>query len=201
VLTVALLVVALVVAGAALALVLTAKHPSTTSAGAPTPTVTDDGGAAPAPAPAPGSPLPDVDEETMRSDIRDVLLAHHQDLVNGDFRGAWELTTERYRAKKLRDPKVGSFEAWAYGQRFLARYLDPSGIQVAIRQLDRRAGIATLDVTGMGWSGPKCSRFEGVTWAKYEDGNWRYDPGYSISDQRRAEWRSRYSELLGTACL
>ena len=110
------------------------------------------------------------------------------------------LTSERYRAKKVRE--LGSYEAWAEGQVDLGNHLDPSDVGASIRDLDRRNGVATVDVSGMGWSKPgsSCSTWSGVTWARYENGHWRYEPGYSMSPQRRAEWFPRRTALLGWGC-
>ena len=57
-------------------------------------------------------------------------------------------------------------------------------------------------VTGMRWLKPnaRCSQWSGLTWMKYESGDWLYDPGYSTTPERTAEWESRYSELLGGQC-
>jgi hypothetical protein len=54
----------------------------------------------------------------------------------------------------------------------------------------------------MKWNKPgaPCSEWSGITWVKYEEGAWRYDPGYSTSPEREAEWKSRYAELLGGKC-
>jgi hypothetical protein len=150
--------------------------------------------------PATNGVLPDADQDQMASDIQSVLLAHHRAIVNHDFRAAWVLTSQRYRAKKLREP--GGYDAWETAQASLSRYLDPSGLQVDVADTDPHSGVATIRVTGMGWSAPgsSCSSWQGVTWAKYENGHWRYEPGYSISDQRRAQWQPRRDELLGWGC-
>jgi Prokaryotic RING finger family 1 len=216
----AVLVLALAVAGGATALVVSSGN--STDAGASPATVTQvvaqtpvetvppaatttTGEEPPAdttvdePPPSNGA-LPDEDEAQMASDIQSVLLAHHEAIVRQDFRAAWVLTSERYRAKKLREP--GGYGAWETAQASLSRYLDPSGLQVSVTGTDPRSGVATVRVSGMGWSAPRssCSSWEGITWAKYENDHWRYEPGYSISDQRRAEWQPRRDELLGWGC-
>lgn len=144
--------------------------------------------------------LPDESDDQMADDIASVLLSHHEAIVRHDFRSAWVLTSQRYRAKKLREP--GGYGAWETAQSSLSRYLDPSGLHVAVLDTNDQSGVATIRVTGMGWSAPRssCSSWEGVTWAKYEGGHWRYEPGYSISDQRRAMWQPRRDELLGWGC-
>jgi len=146
-----------------------------------------------------GTPAGETDAE-RRTAIRRVLLAHHRAVVNGDFRGAWELTSARYRAKKLREP--GGYPKWARGQKLVQRYLFPGGLQVSIQSYDARSGVATISVSGMRWSAPSssCRTFEGITWAKRDAGGWRYEPGYSISDQRRRMWQPRRTETLGWGC-
>jgi hypothetical protein len=54
----------------------------------------------------------------------------------------------------------------------------------------------------MSWSQPgaRCAEWSGLTWVKYENGEWRYDPGYSTTRQRKRAWASRYGQLLGTSC-
>ena len=63
-------------------------------------------------------------------------------------------------------------------------------------------GVAQVDITGMSWSKPgaSCTEWSGITWVKYEDGAWKYDPGYSTTPQREREWKPRYAELLGGQC-
>jgi len=136
-----------------------------------------------------------------RRQITRILLAHHRALVRGDFRRAWALTSARYRAKKLRE--AGGYPEWASNQRTVQRYISPESLRVTIRSFDARSGVATIRVAGMGWSAPSspCRTFEGITWAKLDGGNWRYEPGYSISDKRRAMWEPRGAELLGAGCV
>jgi hypothetical protein len=151
------------------------------------------------PAPTPTSALPDEPKDQMTDEIRDLLRTWHEDIVNGDPASAWALLTERKRQQSER--KYG-FDKWAGGQATLAPYLDPSGLDVSIRDTDNRTGVVTVDVTGMGWSkaGANCSSWSGVTWVRYEDGEWRYDPGYSTTPQRERAWKDRYDELLGGSC-
>jgi hypothetical protein len=135
----------------------------------------------------------------MTQEITTVLYQHHEDIVNGDFRAAWDLLTTR---KQRQDLVKDGFATWAANQATLSPYLDPSGIHVRIVQLNPQTGEATVDVTGMTWSKPgaRCTQWSGITWMLYQDGEWRYDPGYSTTPQRTAEWESRYPELLGGSC-
>jgi hypothetical protein len=67
---------------------------------------------------------------------------------------------------------------------------------------DPATGVVQVRVTGMGWSAPyrHCRTWSGITWVKYEGGQWKYDPGYSTTRERKREWKSRYAELLGGSC-
>jgi hypothetical protein len=145
--------------------------------------------------------LPDVPQSQMRSDIQDMLLTWHEDIKAGSYQAAWNLLSRR----KQRQDVVGgekTYPKWVVAQAGLARYLDPSGIHVSIEALQRSEGVARVKVTGMGWSDPKsaCSTWSGVTWVKYEGGEWRYDPGYSTTDKRTAIWEPRAGETLGWGC-
>jgi len=215
-------IVALALAGAAFAVVLAGKsgsqatrtvisvQPASAGAGgrdgagatAATDPVTDTTPTAPAGAGS-ASGYPPADE-TAREQIEQVLLEHHQDLVDGDFRGAWDLMSKRKQAQKLREE---GFATWAADQqKLLTPYLVPSGLHVEFAAYDRSTGVARVMVTGMGWTKQpdKCGgRYEGLTWVKYEDGAWRYDPGYSTTPERERLWSTRpqpYDQLLGTRC-
>jgi hypothetical protein len=132
-------------------------------------------------------------------EIANVLYQHHEDIVNGDFRGAWALLSTR---KQQQDLNKYGYSGWVQAQATLAPYLNPSDLQVQILSMDPKTGVATVDVTGMTWSKPgaRCSEWSGITWMLYEDGEWRYDPGYSTTAERTREWKDRYSELLGGSC-
>jgi hypothetical protein len=143
--------------------------------------------------------LPDVSREQMRQHIQSLLYRFHEDVVDGDYHSAWELMSARKKSQELR--KDG-YNVWRHHQQTLTPYLDPSGITVSIDDLDPSTGVARVTVTGMTWSAPhaSCANWSGVTWAKYENGAWRYDPGYSTTPQRKREWKPRFAELLGGSC-
>lgn len=129
-----------------------------------------------------------------------MLLQHHQDVVAGDFHGAWNLTSPRYQQEKLRD--VGGYNTWVSHQQTLQSYLQPNGMQVSIVSWDPKSQVATVRVNGMRWTAPRatCQYWQGITWVANVNGSWYYEPGYSISPQRRAQWEPRQSELLGGGC-
>lgn len=216
----AVLLLALVIAGAAVAVVATqGQHDNGPVAATPG---TDTGTATPAAdtqgetveqpvsdttsdtattAETPTSLLPDVSRSEMRSDIQDVLLRHHEAVVNGDYADAWEYLSKR-KQRQYRS-ESGGYDGWVQHQEELNRYLDPAGLNVEIAELDRHTGVARVMVTGMTWSGRNCSEFSGYTWAKYEDGEWKYDPGYSTTSQRRRDWGSSpatQEQLIGWGC-
>jgi hypothetical protein len=144
--------------------------------------------------------FPDVSAEQMATEVQQMLRSWHEDVVQGDYRAAWELLSQRKRDQAEAEP--GGYAAWAKNQATLGPYLDPSGIQVSVQDTDQSSGVAQVDVTGMTWDKPgaSCREWSGITWVKFEDGEWRYDPGYSTTPQRKHEWSSKYSELLGGSC-
>jgi hypothetical protein len=137
---------------------------------------------------------------TELSSIQSVLLQAHEDIVGGNFRGAWELTSSRYRHEKEGEP--GGYGTWLEHQKTLQHYLVPHGLKVSIVSWEERPEVATVKVTGMRWTAPNspCKYWQGITWMHFENGSWYYEPGYSVSPQRRAEWEPRQSELLGSGC-
>ena len=151
------------------------------------------------PAPAPRTLLPAESRTEMTQQIRSLLLQFHQDIVARDTASAWRLLSIRKRRQELVKDGYGN---WARAQESLAPYLDPSGIRVRILSVDRASGIVTVDVTGMKWSAPgaSCTEWSGITWVKYENDTWKYDPGYSTTAARKRAWASRYDQLLGTRC-
>lgn len=143
--------------------------------------------------------LPAESPAQMQSDITQLLLDYHQDIVKGDEQDAWNLLSARKQQQYLQQQ---GYAVWAANQATLAPYLDPSGIQVQILAANPSDGVASVYVSGMGWDKPgaSCTQWSGVTWVKYENGSWYYDPGYSTTPQRRAAWQDRIAELLGGSC-
>lgn len=144
--------------------------------------------------------LPPVSREQMREDVQQVLYQHHEDIVGGDYRAAWDLLSQR---KQVQETRKFGYDGWVQNQKTIANHLDPTSLHVSIRSLDAHTGVATILVTGMGYhdsSNPSCTSWTGITWARYENGHWRYDPGYSTTPQRTAEWKPRFHELLGGSC-
>ncbi len=148
---------------------------------------------------AEGGNLPHESSGQMQESIQHLLYTWHEDVVNGEYNAAWGLLSER---KRQQDLEKEGYATWAKNQSTLKPYLNPSGIKVSIVSTEPSGGEATVDVTGMTWDKPgaNCSEWSGITWVLYENGSWDYDPGYSTTSQREAEWKSRYSELLGGSC-
>lgn len=143
--------------------------------------------------------LPGVSTEQMQSEIQQMLLTWHEDVVAGNYHSAWELLSQR---KQQQDEREYGYATWVKNQSTLRPYLHPSGLSVTVEQTEPITGVAQVDVTGMGWDKPgaPCHEWSGITWVKYEDGSWKYDPGYSTTPQREREFKPRYSELLGGRC-
>jgi hypothetical protein len=143
--------------------------------------------------------LPAVSAQQMESEIQEMLRNWHEDVVRGDYHAAWELLSRRKQAQEEREQ---GYPKWEKNQSTLKPYLNPAGLQVSIQSTEPSAGVAQVDITGMTWDRPgaSCSEWSGITWVKYEDGKWRYDPGYSTTPQREQQWKAHYSELLGGSC-
>ena len=134
----------------------------------------------------------------MEEEITTVLRTFHEELVEGDFQGAWAFLSARKRRQYLAEE---GYEEWRGNQTDLSAYLTPTGLQAQIDALEDD-GVARVQVTGMGWGDPKasCGEWSGRTWVKYERGVWTYDPGYSTTPARRRVWEPRKEELLGELC-
>lgn len=143
--------------------------------------------------------LPDASTSEMEEDIAGLLVDFHEAVVDRRFTDAWGHLSRRKQDQVERED---GFPTWRKAQASLTPYLEPWGLDVSIEGLDRSEGVARVSVTGMGWTEPgaSCSEWSGLTWAKYEDGGWRYDPGYSTTPERRQTWEKRLPELLGVGC-
>lgn len=219
-LAVAVIVLALAVGGAAVAIVLSNQGGNTvrvsnvttaqtvtvaTTASTPTAGTTEGtattGGTTTGTGTTPSGEgtLPSVTSQQMQSEIQQMLLAWHEDVVHGDYRAAWALLSRR---KQAQDEHEYGYSTWVKNQSTLRPYLNPTNLQVVVEDTEPASGVAQVNVTGMGWDKPgaPCTEWSGITWVKYEDGGWKYDPGYSTTPQREREWKHRFSELLGGQC-
>lgn len=143
--------------------------------------------------------LPDQSRSEMKSELTARLREFHENVVSGDLRGAWMMMSKR---KQRQSRNETGYDGWKTNQESLQPYLDPSGLRITVIGLDRESGVATVSAKGMTWSQPgaNCTEWSGVTWLKYEGGEWRYDPGYSTTRERERKWKSRFDELLGGQC-
>jgi hypothetical protein len=144
------------------------------------------------------SGFPVVPREQMGEEIATLLRDYHEDVVEEDFQGAWALLSARKRQQDLDEYGYGK---WAAAQASLTPYLQPDRLEASVVALEG-GGVARVDVSGMRWNkaGAPCSEWSGLTWAKYERGEWTYDPGYSTTAGRRATWQPRGGQLLGADC-
>lgn len=133
--------------------------------------------------------------------IESVLREFHEDLLSGNLQGAWELTSFRYRKEKEDEP--GGYATWVTNQKTLQGHLDPSRLKVSIYGWESQSQVAAVRVTGMRWNqaGSPCKYWQGITWMRHEGNQWYYEPGYSVSPQRTAQWAGRKSQLLGWGCV
>jgi hypothetical protein len=145
-----------------------------------------------------GNGFPAIGRAEMEEEIEALLLGYHEDVVERDFRSAWALLSPRKRQQNLAEY---GYREWMQAQASLSDYLSPAGLRARIDALEDE-GVARVLVAGMGWSAPSsaCSEWSGLTWVRYESGEWTYDPGYSTTAARRREWRPRAGELLGAGC-
>jgi hypothetical protein len=143
-----------------------------------------------------------------------VISEFYDAVAASDWDRAWALQSRHYRRAKLRDlasegDSSGSIDSapqtWPIGYENVRRYLDASDATATVVDLDREAGVATIEVSGTRWDaagGSGC--YVGQTWLLYEDGNWRYDPGTIGWPERKRQHPdagSADSGLLGDACL
>jgi hypothetical protein len=147
---------------------------------------------------ATSSGFPDVSRPQMDEEATSLLLSYHEDVVEEDFQSAWALLSSRKRKQYLGEY---GYRKWSVDQATLTPYLRPYGLEANVVSLEGN-GVARVDVTGMGWNKPgaPCSEWSGLTWVKYERGEWTYDPGYSTTAARRATWQPRSTRLLGGDC-
>jgi hypothetical protein len=129
-----------------------------------------------------------------------VLREFHEDVLAGNFQGAWELTSFRYRKEK--EDESGGYASWVSDQKSLQHHLQVAGLKLSIDGWESQPQVATVRVTGMRWSEAhsSCTYFQGITWMRHEGTAWYYEPGYSVSPERRAQWEGRKPQLLGWGC-
>jgi hypothetical protein len=98
--------------------------------------------------------LPAVSAQQMESEIQQILRSWHEDVVQGDYRAAWGLLSQR---KQAQEESEQGYAAWEKNQATLRPYLNPAGLQVSIQSTEPNSGVAQVDVTGMTWDKPGAS--------------------------------------------
>ncbi|MEV4422679.1 RING finger protein [Patulibacter sp. NPDC049589] len=168
--------------------------PTATTASAPATTTGPTGTAStPAADPIDDGALPNVSRAEMSAEVTTLLRDFHEAIVDGDYRTAWGLLSDRRRAYEEAD---AGYDGWTRNQQTVANGIgNPRSIRARVVSVDRADSSVQVDVSGPSYSGGGCSSFRGRTWARYEHGAWHYDPGYAIAG-RRTVWEPRKSELL-----
>lgn len=209
----AILVLAVVVAGAAVAIVLTREDDTTPAASSQSTSQAEVGSASDADAEETVEPEPTVEDipepeptvaspsdllsrprAEMRREIQSMLLNWHESIVAGDASTAWDMLTERKRDQKASEE---GYSAWAASQVEFGNGLSPSGLRVSIDDIDDPENVVRVNVRGMYYEG---CEWRGITWVRWEGGEWLYEPGYSTTSERRREWEPRAAETLGGSC-
>jgi hypothetical protein len=146
----------------------------------------------------PDTPLPSISRDAMTRQIRTMFRDYHQSLAHGRLDHAFSLMSERKRQDVLDDDLL---DEWKQDGASFGKQIEPSRLQVKIVATDAKAGIAAVRISGMPYHDPAslCKTWSGVTWVKYEHGAFHYDPGYSTTTAREAEWKPRALETFGFA--
>jgi hypothetical protein len=137
----------------------------------------------------------------MAADVGELLRRFYGAQIKYQYGVQRGLTTERYQRNVIDD--LG-FSTWATDyQATAAPYLaDAQNIDVTILDQDPADGVVTVDARGMRYTKPgsSCSMWEGITWARYEQGRWRYDPSVKATAARQARW-GHSDKVIGSGCL
>ena len=151
--------------------------------------------------------LPDQTRRQMRVAIASLMKRHHQLIADGDYAGAYALYSSRKRNQPLIEtPSCQSYTCWAPVMYPLQSGLsNPVRASVRVVRVFKGAGVAEVRVV---LPRPNCptGAWEGITWAKYENGRWTYDPGWKTDEVQRAQYKStnggntQDSRLLGIGC-
>jgi hypothetical protein len=143
----------------------------------------------------------------MRVAIAGLSRRHHQLIADGDFAGAYALYSRRKQNQPLiENPSCGDYKCWESAMYPLRSGLsNPVRASVRVLRVFKSSGVAEFRVV---LPRPDCptGAWEGVTWAKYENGRWTYDPGWKTDEVQRAKYASTNDgntqdpRLLGVGC-
>ncbi|MEA2466909.1 MAG: hypothetical protein QOJ57_1035 [Thermoleophilaceae bacterium] len=205
----ALAIAALLAAGAVAAFVLTGnrgKARPDTAAAAPQllNTVTLTQTTQPTPGSGPDRSgqgrLPDESRAQMTTEITDLLRRFYQVQIDRNYGKLRTLTTKRYQREKI--DSVG-FTKWVENQQTGAMWFkDAQNIDVSIKATDPADGTVTVSATGMGYTQQTsdCTLWEGITWVRWEHGQWLYDPSVTATAARKAKWAGS-DAVIGSGCI
>ena len=167
--------------------------------------------------------LPAESDSQMVSEIKTVIDAHHQAVASGDYSSAFSYLSSRKQESPVHDsPSCKDASCWGATMegRLRSGLNTPVDSQVQIRKKFPKQGDVEIWVSLPDYQCPN-NAWEGITWVRYENGEWKYDPGYSTtrpggpydtvssSNHERGYWDSVSqgrsdggvdSRLLGAAC-
>jgi hypothetical protein len=152
------------------------------------------------PSPSSGGGLPNVSTSQMATDITPVISQFYQYQIEGQYDAMKPLTSPRYQAATI-DPNPAQ---WVQNQSTGTQYFTGAqDISVDVTAEDPADSSVTLYVTGLRFNKPgsACTMWQGVTWAQYVAGSWRYDPSSDATPSRRAYADANQSQLIGEGCL
>ncbi|MEA2474319.1 MAG: hypothetical protein QOE06_2234 [Thermoleophilaceae bacterium] len=146
-----------------------------------------------------GGRLPPVSNAVMATQVTSLLRGFYQAQIAGDYTAQRQLTTRRYQRKVI--DRLG-FSRWVANQLFGTRHFTGAqNIDATIVDTDPADGSATVSMRGLSLDPhTKCSTWEGITWARFEGGSWRYDPSVKATPTRELQWSQRSGEVLGAGC-
>jgi hypothetical protein len=132
--------------------------------------------------------------------------------ANRDQAGLWNLLSEKKRNQKQEEDRTGEEDLSAFisNQFELGEYLSsPEYAVVRVLDVNRRTGAVEIYVGNLGYVGSCTSSaadpsdlWSGITWVRFENGSWGYEPGFSSTEQRRSRWENAGDQykLLGLGC-
>jgi len=162
----------------------------------------------------PSGPLAGMSRSEIQQGAQRVIRDYHVAIHDGDRSGMWNALSRKKRQQKIEEDRTGDYEdslANFYSTQFeFGSQLDsPESAKAKVLSIDRRTGAVDVYVSGLGYNG-SCNAappdpddlWTGITWVRYENGHWGYEPGYSTTQQRRERWENAPDDyrLLGFGC-
>lgn len=172
-----------------------------------------------APAPEPrddsdgGGPLQTPNRDTLASltpsqikqGAQEIIRRWHVLASQGDTAGIWANLSPRKRRQKATDPEASVSEFLSQQADFGQQLSTPGSARVRVVDVDRQTGGVEIYVSNLGYTGAcvlgtQGDKWVGITWVKYQNGRWYYEPGYSTTQERRDTWESDATGTLGGSC-